>query len=205
MIYDPENLDFIKLRPTSTRIMHKKKAPLESWVDKQTNIPIPHRIYRGLQRTHQYNVGLPPKHNRILVVDVDKWKMLHNQDNDEEKRLLFLKSYPDFIKHFDTLTVRTPKGFHLYFQYEEGFPSTQSPYEVDIRSDTGYVVGIGSIVKGDTKLDGYTWEYTIVNDTTMKCLPDDLKSFQPRMYTVQLLQSHKTRKEDITIKTSNII
>ena len=51
-------------------------------------------------------------------------------------------NFPDFIEQFDTLTVVLQR-FHLYFQYEVS--STQSSYEVDIRSDTGYVVGIGSV------------------------------------------------------------
>tara|TARA_R110001606_G_scaffold269605_2_gene418172 strand:- start:5031 stop:7538 length:2508 start_codon:yes stop_codon:yes gene_type:complete len=79
----------------------------------------------------------------------------------------------EYIKTFDTLTQETTNGgFHLIFKHTEDLKQTQNDiYNIDIRGGNanGYLVGSGSIVNGK--------EYKIINDTTIKPFPQNLKDF----------------------------
>lgn len=85
-----------------------------------------------------YNIGLPTgEANGLLVVDVDYPSELPDWYNSD--------SAPSLSQ-----IVETPRGKHYYFPYG-GIPLGQtrsSPTGVDIHSDGGYVIAVGSVVNG---------------------------------------------------------
>jgi putative DNA primase/helicase len=82
------------------------------------------------------NVGLDCEKSGYLVVDVD--------DEGAWKRLLADVG----VEEPQTLTVRTAKGRHLYFQNPGGLGNRPLAVGVDVRGEGGYVVTVGSRVSG---------------------------------------------------------
>ncbi len=127
---------------------------------------------RGINYNH--NVGLlTGKINGITCVDLDFYdgdKPFDKENNDFIKTFGMPSNDNKYI--FDTFTDITPKGgFHLVFEYDEDIRQTQTKdiHNVDIRNDGGYMVQYGSIVKGKS--------YNIVNDTSIKKMPNELKEW----------------------------
>ena len=117
------NLLKIKLRKDS-------KNPVERWTK-------PSNQYKHIDNAY-YNAGVPMGPNKLLGIDLDsaKWSADH---------VWFKKFGIDleaFCVSLNTLAVKTPcGGFHLYFEYDENLPQTQSAeHQIDIRRDNGYLV-----------------------------------------------------------------
>jgi hypothetical protein len=110
------------------------------------------------------------KKTGITVVDLDfytKGEKIYDSNN-----CLFTQTFgSEFIKRFNTLTVKTPSGgMHLYFQYDEEIRTTTcEKHRVDIRSNGGYIVAPGS------KINGVCYE--IVNQNTITKMPEDLRTW----------------------------
>lgn len=108
--------------------------------------------------------------NNITVVDLDlytKKNKVYNKD-----KCLFINEYGhEFIKYFDTYTVKTPNGgYHLYFKYDKDIKQTQNGIlNIDIRNDGGYIVSAGSVVNDKV--------YEVINNTSIKPFPQKLKEF----------------------------
>ena len=110
--------------------------------------------------SHAHNVGLlTGQRNDIVGVDLDtyKWGDPH----------AFTQAFgTDYIRTFNTLTQRTPRGgIHLIFKYEPEVRQTQSSeHEIDIRSDGGFLVGAGSVFNDKP--------YVICNDAPIQPMPE---------------------------------
>ena len=102
----------------------------------------PERIEKWWELDPNYNIGIATGElSGLTVLDVD----IKNGKAGE-------KSVNKLGLAMDTYMVRTPSGgWHYYYEYE---PGTRSRIDVmpgiDIRSDGGYVVGAGSIIKGNS-------------------------------------------------------
>tara|TARA_Y100000593_G_C4312144_1_gene338939 strand:+ start:168 stop:1952 length:1785 start_codon:yes stop_codon:yes gene_type:complete len=107
----------------------------------------------------QYNIGIATGEvSNLTVIDLDGEQGL--------------KSFEE-IKHLfpmEPMVVKTPGGYHLYFEYNPGFHSGAGFLPgVDVRNDGGYVVAPGSIVTDPEK--GYNQApYKILRDVTPKSI-----------------------------------
>lgn len=110
--------------------------------------------------------------NNLTVVDLDtdKWADYDSHD--------FIKKFGrDYIKLFNTYTVKTPSGgYHLYFSYEPTLKNTTNDTQyIDIRNNNGYVCrGMVDYVKGGVRKKG---KYTITNNVCPATMPDDLLEY----------------------------
>lgn len=108
--------------------------------------------------------------NNIIAIDIDFYDKKGNIF--DRSKSDFLKQFgEDYITKFNTFTQSTPRGgFHLLFKYDADIKQTVNlEYNIDIRSDGGYVVGYDSIIT-DKK-------YSIALDTTIKFIPNALKTW----------------------------
>jgi hypothetical protein len=117
------------------------------------------------------NVGIiTGKINNIFVLDLDFYnKSDYTFDKNTHKFVQDL-GYPSEDNNYlyDTFTCKTPKGgYHLYFKFNELIRQTQNKeHQIDIRSNSGYVVAPFSKINGN--------EYTILNNTDIKEAPVEL-------------------------------
>ena len=105
----------------------------------------------------QYNIGIATGEvSNITVIDLDG-----EQGENSFKEIKHL--FPN-----ESMLVKTPGGYHLYYEYNPGFHSGAGFLPgVDVRSDGGYVVAPGSIVSDDEK--GYAQApYKILRDIPPK-------------------------------------
>lgn len=133
------------------------------------------------------NYGIPcGLVNKIVVVDMDLYKVKEGESE-------FIKVFgKDYVKLFNTLTIKTGSGGeHLYFKWDKDIKQTTcAKHQIDIRNNGGYVIAPGSSINGKV--------YSIMNDTTIKVCPDDLKSWlllniyrQPRQIKVKVKKDKK--------------
>lgn len=100
--------------------------------------------------------------NGIVVVDFDS----------EESYLIFLNTYPHLRK---TLTVKTGKGFHLYFNSKSRISNrVRFLKDVDLRGDGGYVIAPGSC-----HISGKDY-YWIDSTANILEFPDDIITKLPK-------------------------
>ena len=196
----------IKKASTKDNISTKSIMPLDEYIKYRLkcvkNSKRPAQPFKNINDVHKSqhislnhnNWGiLTGKQSNIIGVDLDtyKWKGEHSFNT---------KFGEDFIKKFDTLTQRTTKGgIHLLFQYDADIKQTQNEeHEIDIRSDGGFLVGAGSVVDGKP--------YTILNDTTIKKIPDDLKTYLlENLYTDDVKDKKTKATRTVNIDNSNVI
>ena len=108
----------------------------------------------------------------------------------------------DGFKDFNTLTVKTGKGYHFYFYAKDGkLPQTirlknDKNQELDIRSQGAYVVGAGSIYEDKKTV------YTIVNNAEIMTIdPQIIKErlvklgFNPEFREKRMVELFKGVKE----------
>jgi hypothetical protein len=147
------------------------KVPCNSWTKKENQS-------KTFKATKQNNVGIVCNEtSNIFGIDLDFYtkegKEPYDPINNPYHRSFISQFGENFIERFDTFTQKTPNGgIHLLFKHEEGLFQTQNDkYKIDTRggSTNGYLVGAGSFVNGR--------EYTIVNDTDIKPIPNNLRKF----------------------------
>ncbi len=160
------------------KLIKNSKNPSSEW--KKENREKSLKIYDN-NTSKGLNLGIVTgKTNNILVVDLDchKW----NKDHKFYKYL----NLEELINL--TYTVKTPNGgYHLYFNYDEEIKQTQnSEYNIDIRSDGGYIVSAGSCINGKY--------YEVINNSIIADIPQNLKNF-----IIKYIISIKTAKN----KTNN--
>mgnify|MGYP003643467016 CR=1 FL=1 len=117
--------------------------------------------------------------NNCIVIDLDFYDKLYpdgsiktkfNLDND------FINTFGNIDKCIelfkDTLIIKTARGgLHLYYQYDKSIKTTSnSQYQIDIRSDGGYVVAGGSVLADDTS-------YSVVSNSPISKIPEDLRKW----------------------------
>ena len=164
-------------------IYNNLKAPIKKWTDARNQ-------YKG-RPTTTINYGIiTGKINNIIVIDFDCYK----RENPEYKALELFKEYKDNV--LNTYTVLTPRGgLHYYFKYDDEIRATQNDkYNIDIKSDGGYIIGAGS--KIDNK------EYKIIHDVSPAKLPEDIKRWLlTNLYTAE--KKLKTLKGERKTKTND--
>ena len=171
----------------TTPLIHNSKRPSE-----------PYKIIKETHKTKNMNCRnygiLTGKIPGLIGVDLD----IHKPAWHKEEPHSFIKSFGvDYIKRFNTLTQETISGgIHLIFQYDEDVKQTQNEeYEIDIRSDGGYLVGAGSTIN-----DG---RYTVKKSRSIKPLPEDLKKYLlETLYTTETIlknEKNKNKKQNTNI------
>lgn len=133
--------------------------------------------------------------NNIVVIDVDLYK--------NDKKNMFYKTFKNDIKNnFNTYSVKTPNGgFHYYFNYDPEIKQTQNDkYNVDVRSDRGYIMCPPSIINGKS--------YVVANDNKIVDIPTKLKEWMIiNMYNKEKVEKpdHKTEKVQSCIEDAHDI
>jgi len=147
-----------------------KRPAFKGWQDAATR---QQADIRRLWRTVPYNIGIACGPSRLLVIDLDA----HDQDDpppqwagavDGRDVLTRLARAAGRPVPSQTLTVRTPAGWHLYFRCppESGLRNSTARlgWRIDTRGVGGYVVAPGSRCPGGV--------YRIVRRTPVADLPD---------------------------------
>lgn len=160
---------------TKIKLKKNDKIPANCWTSKNNQS-------KNYKPTANNNIGLVcNKESGIIGIDLDFYtKTLkdgtvkkYDPVNIPEHKVFVDTFGKDFIKTFDTLTQKTTNGgVHLIFKHDDEIKQTQNEhYNIDIRggNTNGYLVGAGSVVNGK--------QYKLVNDTSIKPFPDNLKKF----------------------------
>lgn len=115
------------------------------------------------------NKGKTLMHNNgITVFDIDFVKPCKGWKLEDHS---FIQRFGrDYIKKFDTFTVKTAGGgVHLYFQYTELRSVINGEYDIDILNDGRFAVAPGTEVNGV--------QYSVVSNTSIKPMPLELKEW----------------------------
>jgi hypothetical protein len=125
----------------------RDKRPLLNWQEFQTRKPTKMEVEGWFDRWPEANIAMPTGAlNGVVVIDCDS--------DDANRR--FLEVCPAATK---TLTAKTPRGFHYYFQHEEGVRNDAGRKlgeGIDIRGDGGYVLVPPSVLDSG---HGYHWNH----------------------------------------------
>jgi hypothetical protein len=125
----------------------RDKRPLLNWQEFQTRKPTKMEVEGWFDQWPGANIAMPTGAlNGVVVIDCDS--------DDANRR--FLEVCPDASK---TLSAKTPRGFHYYFQHEEGVRNDAGKKlgeGIDIRGDGGYVLVPPSVLDSG---HGYHWNY----------------------------------------------
>lgn len=110
----------------------KDKKPLLPWQEFQTRYATEDEVATWYQRYPNANIGIVTgKISNLTVIDCDSQPAIE----------YFQSGY-----HGRTTSVKTPKGMHFYFQYQEGVRNTARLTDhIDVRSEGGYVVAPPSV------------------------------------------------------------
>lgn len=114
-------------------------------------------------QTEKFEGSFPPSCN-IAVICGETSGNLYVVDLDDES--LYSELPSDLM---ETYTVKTGKGFHLYYKYDNFAPPNKKMDDnrgrhIDIKSQGGYVLGVGSIHPDTGKI------YEVINDSPIKHL-----------------------------------
>ena len=126
--YRAMGLSVIPVKPNS-------KIPATKWLEYQLRLPSIDEINEWWGGENPlYNIGIVTGAiSGIVVIDCDSPSAI----------TAFLELYKG-----DAPRVRTPRGMHFFFKYEEGMRNSVrvAGYDLDIRADGGYVVAPPSII-----------------------------------------------------------
>jgi hypothetical protein len=167
------------------KLIYNSKNPTSEW--KEINRCNSFKVYN----TNNINLGVPTgKINNIIVIDLDVYKWPENN--------LFNKSFNLNELLNNTYSVKTPRGgYHLYYLYDEDIYQTQNElYNIDVRSDGGYIVNAGS------KVDGKY--YNIINDSEISEIPQKLKDFLLTYITPKKTIKKTNKKNNNNIITTTL-
>ena len=117
--------------------LNGKIPAIPSWKEFQTMKATPEQVTEWWTKNPKYNIGIVTgKLSNITVVDVDT------------------AIAPEWLP--STVKVKTGKGWHFYYQYEEGVQNKARIFEdIDIRGEGGYVVAPPSVHPDTGKI--YEW------------------------------------------------
>ncbi len=151
--YLKEGYSIIPLLPNS-------KRPLIKWEEYQSRKASEEEVKQWWTQTPEANLGIVcGKISNLTVIDVD------GQDGQESSKRI--AGIPP------TRIVKTPKGYHLYFRYNENFHTGAAFLPgIDSRGDGGYVVAPPSVIDGKT--------YVVFKDLPVAEIALTPKEFQAR-------------------------
>ena len=123
------------------------KKPAIEWKEYQKRKPTEEEIKKWFEQNN-YNIGIVTGAiSGIIVIDLDS-----------KEAIEFSKKH----KFPKTPYVKTSKGYHLYFKYQNGvrnFQKRPDLKDIDLRADGGYIVAPPSI-HPDTKIK-YEWKMVV--------------------------------------------
>tara|TARA_R110001632_G_scaffold229441_1_gene365569 strand:- start:7748 stop:10066 length:2319 start_codon:yes stop_codon:yes gene_type:complete len=170
-----------------------KYVGMPSWVKKKDDILENQSKY--ILNNHKGIAYYTGKINNLIVVDFDSPEPYDN----------FIEKYPEFE---DNLTIKTYRGFHIYFPYKgnERFNKSDSNEEkkIDVRSDGGIIVGCGTYRKCK---DFY---YEVFNEGQIQgIIPDEIYNLynwtKPKRTVNSDTVKSDTVKSDTVKSDTNII
>lgn len=158
-----EALAYIRKGYSLVSVRENAKVPSEPWLEYQQRRMTEAEATKRWTDTPRANVGIiTGRVSDLLVVDVDGKAGLHALD---EAGIVLPR----------TLTIKTPKGLHFYYKWQQ-YPGTTAGLlqNVDIRNDGGFVVAPPSRTENGV--------YTIIHDNPIAVLGDVLpyKKQQPK-------------------------
>jgi hypothetical protein len=138
-------LDYLK-RGLSILPLAKDKKPLMQWQELQTRQPTELEVRQWFKQWPDMNIGIVTgKISNLTVIDCDSQAAIEYFHQGYQGR---------------TPCVKTPKGMHFYFAYQEGVRNTARLTDhIDVRSEGGYVVAPPS-------MNGAGIAYRFINDLT---------------------------------------
>ncbi|WP_171900165.1 AAA family ATPase [Blastomonas sp. RAC04] len=113
-------------------LLHHSKRPATQWQVYQTRQPYMTEVAEWSRARPAFNIGLATGAvSGVVVLDLD---------DDAAILAAYERGVPE------TMTVRTPRGLHLYFRHPGGHVRNRAGLlpSVDLRGDGGYVVGPSS-------------------------------------------------------------
>jgi predicted P-loop ATPase len=160
-----------------------KRPAISSWKKWQTEQQTDEQVLEWFNEKSTFNVAIiTGKVSNITVVDIDN-------KGGQELADAMLKKFPA------TFTVRTPSlGYHLYYQYAEGFTVSANAYpdlpNVDLRSNGGYVGAVPSVLS-------YGGKYEVLNNIPLAPFPTHLFPKQkPKRTLTEMTTASKGNRND---------
>ena len=175
-------------------LIPNRKEPSNEWSIKKSNT----HLWKNetIDMLEDFNEpkskGIPcGKRNDIIVIDLDFYDK-YNKDGTLKKKFdyennLFINTFGNLEKckeiFKDTLIVETARGgLHLYFNYDPSIKTTSNDLlGIDIRSDGGYVVSMGTQIDKSFYNKGIKTNkkgiYKVVNNRTIQDIPIELAMF----------------------------
>ncbi len=128
------------------------KKPLTHWKQFQKRLAFPQEIDEWFQQ-NVTAIGIVCGHvSQLMVIDFDDVYTYHK----------FRKQFPDVA---DTFTVKTRRGYHLYFKINQQLSSYKFDGG-DIKAEKSYVIAPPSVIKG--------WTYRVINPKDRRLLTPNL-------------------------------
>ena len=149
------------------KLMKNSKLPSHEWCKRNQH------MYMWSKTKH--NAGnwglLCGKVNGTMGVNVDLYKWDSNSKFARE--VMKNKSWDEYMKGVDTLTISTPNGgYHLHFKLTDLPQINCGKHGIDVKGEGGHLVGPGSEV---FKKDGVTMgECTVAHHCAVKEMPTEL-------------------------------
>lgn len=109
--------------------------------------------------------------NNCIGLDLDLYSW---DDNHPFYKFIGTKDIFEWAIKQNTLSIKTTSnGIHLIYKLNDNpLKNINDKLNIDIKTDGGYLVGAGSIVK--SKITGELTEYTILNNKELLDMPEDL-------------------------------
>ena len=180
-------LDYLK-KGLNVLPLSKDKRPLIDWKELQLRYASEDEVNQWFAKFPDANIGIVTgKISNLTVIDCDSQIAIE----------YFFSGYHNRTPH-----VKTPRGMHFYFQYQDGVRNTARITEhIDVRSEGGYVVAPPSSNLNGT---GYRWVYGLDNalDSFSNCFLFFLYKESQSGHTYPVTNSHKyftqgTRDSDL--------
>ena len=179
------------------KLKYNSKNPSSEWV--KANLPTAKRS-RSLSKMEllkdEYNnFGvICGKANDLTIVDLDFYD--HGDDKFDPRMSVFHSVFgDDFVKRFNTFTVKTGSGgYHLYFKYIKKIKQTSDrTSSIDIRNDGGYVVAPYSNINDK--------RYEVDNMADIKPMPQELVDWL--LANIYPVSKKKERNPKVKVKKIN--
>lgn len=129
-------------------------------IKKQFQTPNWKQINRDNFKQHQKDIGISGKKNNAFCVITGKMSGITVFDfDDREKYDLIYKKHKEEIDTF--YTVKTRKGVHLYFNYNEKYENVSDTEitNIDIRNDGGMILAPPTSYLCPNRKEIFTYEY----------------------------------------------
>lgn len=194
---NPQNKKELKHIPQKKNIMYKKmnfvKFSCEALVEKKKADGSPGKepvgVPRWKNKTKEEYAKMYNKKHKVKCIPTGEINDIVVVDFDNEKGYLeFVEKYPNCKEAY---TVKTSKGFHIYFKYDKKIKTTtNSKLAIDIRSDGGMAFGEG------TKTDfGTSYDYHCGDKIDIE-VPDEFYKYYLESVDKKTKKPKKTEKTE---------